>query len=355
MKRNTSSHHSSRNIKLIQQPSESGFVSIFSVLIIMAVLTLIMVGFSTVTRRAQRETLDDQLNTQAYYAAESGINEAQAYLVANPNFTKSNCQTGGTFTGYNNSLDPTMDVGYTCLLVSEAKDSIIVSDVPLEGTAAAKVFPFESATLAPATFNITLKSPGMTIPTNAGYPNIFTSSTSRSATDLGVLRVDLVPTTSFDRLSLITGGYTFFLYFSTAGNTGNQLVTRGTLGQGNSVFARCAVGSTECTTTIQLDIPTTQTYMMRLSSIYSPVEVTINELKNATGGTLEFQNGQKIIDVTGKASDVFRRIQVRMPNTVTGITSTYALQTADSICKRLLVQPTNTITNDTDPACQTNN
>jgi len=35
---------------------------------------------SNITRQAQRRTLDDQLNTQAFYAAESGINDAKPHF-----------------------------------------------------------------------------------------------------------------------------------------------------------------------------------------------------------------------------------------------------------------------------------
>src|SRR5690349_2098676 len=61
---------------------QQGFVSIFAVLIIMSVLTLIAIGFSMVSRQAEKNTLDDQLNTQAFYAAESGINDVSRIVDA---------------------------------------------------------------------------------------------------------------------------------------------------------------------------------------------------------------------------------------------------------------------------------
>ena len=69
-----SSMRDTRNSKI----NEAGFIAIFSVLVIMGILTLLTIGFSNVTRQAQKRALDDHLNTHAFYAAESGINIAKS-------------------------------------------------------------------------------------------------------------------------------------------------------------------------------------------------------------------------------------------------------------------------------------
>ena len=40
------------------------------------IISLIVLGFAQLARRNQRQTLDSQLSTQTYYAAESGVNAA---------------------------------------------------------------------------------------------------------------------------------------------------------------------------------------------------------------------------------------------------------------------------------------
>ena len=333
--------------------NEQAFVSIFSVLIIMAILTLVMVGFSNVTRRAQRTTLDNQLNTQAYYAAESGINDAIAYLKTNPDFRKSECQgTTGGFT-YNNNLDAGLNVGYTCLLINGAND-FRFSAVPITAEGAAKVFPFEATAGNPALFDVTLDAIGgsAVIPTTAASPSVLVpqNDASRPANSLGVLRVDLVPISNLNRDALASSGYTFYLVFTTTGSSGTQTVTSGTQNQGSIVHAACAAAP--CKTTIRLNPGTATAYRMRLQSIYSPVSVIIDNIRNGAGGTLTMTKGQPIIDVTGKAGDVLRRVQVRVPYESYGATSSLAIETADSICKRIIVRPSNTTTDmSSDPAC----
>ena len=60
-----------------QKLRERGVVSIMVSIVLMAVMTLIVLGFSEIARRDQRQTLDRQLSNQAFYAAEIGVNDAQ--------------------------------------------------------------------------------------------------------------------------------------------------------------------------------------------------------------------------------------------------------------------------------------
>jgi len=57
---------------------------------------------------------------------------------------------------------------------------------------------------------------------------------------------------------------------------------------------------------------------------------------DGSGNPVSFTGAQVLIDVTGKAQDVLRRVQVRVPATGTSanLTSDYAMQSTDSICKR---------------------
>ena len=61
---------------------ESGLAAITVTLIILGIVTLITVGFATLMRREQRQALDRQLSTQAFYAAESGVNLARKAIDA---------------------------------------------------------------------------------------------------------------------------------------------------------------------------------------------------------------------------------------------------------------------------------
>lgn len=55
---------------------ERGLVAIFSTLIIMTILTLLVISFSNIAKDEINNASNDQLSTQAFYAAESGVNDA---------------------------------------------------------------------------------------------------------------------------------------------------------------------------------------------------------------------------------------------------------------------------------------
>ncbi|HET6924792.1 MAG TPA: pilus assembly PilX N-terminal domain-containing protein, partial [Candidatus Saccharimonadales bacterium] len=92
---------------------ERGMVSIMVTLVMIIVITLIVIGFAQVVRRNQRETLDRQLSTQAYYAAETGINDAYKamFIDSSPqNFSfqpsyKTDCSAFMNDQGLNNVLN----------------------------------------------------------------------------------------------------------------------------------------------------------------------------------------------------------------------------------------------------------
>src|SRR5258708_5693843 len=67
-------------IQSINKSGQQGIVSIIVTIILMLVLTLIVLSFAKVSRREERNALDRQLSTQAFYAAESGINDSTVVI-----------------------------------------------------------------------------------------------------------------------------------------------------------------------------------------------------------------------------------------------------------------------------------
>ena len=51
-------------------------VAILVTMNLMIVISLIVLGFAQISRRNQRQSLDRQLSTQAFYAAETAVNDA---------------------------------------------------------------------------------------------------------------------------------------------------------------------------------------------------------------------------------------------------------------------------------------
>src|SRR5689334_20404193 len=92
---------------------QAGMVAIMVMLILMLVISLIVLGFAQISRRNQRQSLDRQLSTQAFYAAETGINDAaeiikNALAAGTTAADKPDCQSdgGGFYAGLTPVLDP---------------------------------------------------------------------------------------------------------------------------------------------------------------------------------------------------------------------------------------------------------
>jgi hypothetical protein len=85
----------------------------------------------------------------------------------------------------------------------------------------------------------------------------------------------------------------------------------GNTARANVTAANCTLGSySKCTATIT-GLAGQKSFSLRLNSMYQPSDITVEAYH---GGTqLGISGAQAIVDVTGKANDVLRRIQVRVP------------------------------------------
>lgn len=105
------------------QQDEQGFAAIIVAVILLLVLSLITVGFAAQMRKEQRAALDNQLSTQAYYAAESGINDAVQALGSGVITTaKQTCPPDPQLPS--NTVNAAENVSYSCLLIDPAPLSL---------------------------------------------------------------------------------------------------------------------------------------------------------------------------------------------------------------------------------------
>lgn len=320
---------------------QKGFISIFSVLIIMAVLTLITVGFAALSQRAQRRTLDTQLSMQAYYAAESGVNDASAYLRSHPTYTKESCEDDGVF---GHQVDSANGIEYTCILVTRPT-SLRYSNA----TETIGVLRFEdNREINEITFSWDSPSRGEI----ASSVDIFPDRTSWGG-KVSPVRVDLVPLAgngaALDRVSLVANTYTFYLYPTVnSGVTATEFTVSAGPGEAGRILnTRCADDDSaefRCMATIQLSGPSPgrTSYGIRTTTLYGGVDSDVQPGYDGQGG--ELIEGQVDVDVTGRANDVYRRISVRVPldgigNPNWGLRDAFGLWTGDSICKRYFVGP----------------
>jgi Tfp pilus assembly protein PilX len=348
--------------------NEQGMVSILVTMIMILVITLIVLGFAQVTRRNQREALDNQLSTQAYYAAESGVNAAVNYLSTHPTYgmsTIGNCTQfintlgGGTV----NVLDQDTGTKYTCLMVNPTPSSLNVAPLTQGTSAVLHLANSDGAAFTSLKFQWSQQATpdypgGCTSADNGTLPAL-----SAWACPYGILRLDLVNTSGSNASNDVLDGnqqvvsfYMIPTYNNGAGvaNTPvtNPLETQpvdpssapGPTCTANAATNNCPVQvvRTICTAggscSLQLNLNGTGgsiDYYARLSMMYqdsSNVIITGTD----SGHPSNFVGGQVMVDSTGESQDELRRIQVRVPIVAPQSTlPVYSLQTTASICKKL--------------------
>lgn len=303
-------------------------------LVMMIVITLIVLGFAEIARNEQRSSLDNQLSTAAYYAAESGINDARAVLNNAINthstlYDKTTCTPDSHYTA-TGAVDSTHNTSYTCLTVDTTPATLTYS-IGANST----IVPLISAGGAFPRFDLTWTTQGDSAKCpSSGSPNTFTDLTSWTC-PAPVVRIDLL-----DANKPLTrgnwGGSTATIFFvpfysSTVGNVGT------TSDFGAAHGARCSGSATAtCTASICANLACSGSlgtqYYARITTIYveSNVGLTIS------AGGIKFDDAQAVIDATGKAQDVLRRVRVAVDLTDA---NSYAVPdgaiiSADSVCKR---------------------
>ncbi|MDQ5885879.1 MAG: hypothetical protein QG628_276 [Patescibacteria group bacterium] len=357
---------------------QQGLVSILVTMIFLIVLSLIVVGFAQVARREQRQALDRQLSSQAFYAAESGINQAKNRINGTPD-------GGNIYSKYNSvpsdkpdcNTDPASaptpqfnyDLGnsvkYSCLLIDQTPEVLEWASIDPSKSTVVPVKAFNS-TGDPATFTElefqwqNNDGSGDSFRDNSDFPPFAEWDSGNNAAP--VLRVDLTripdPISTMDRDYLLQNTATIF--FRPSGNTAStDTVTfagASDNNQGAIVKTRCdnnpIASEKKCKATVTgLN---SHEYSMRVKTVYKNALVSMSgqAINPVTGLPIpaEIGGAQAEIDSTGKAADILKRIRVKIPynntkfNYPEGVT-----ESGDVICKRLSVTPDTTTSDCTGP------
>lgn len=337
--------------------NENGMVAIMITFIVIIVLTITVLSFAQLARREQRQALDRQLSAQAFYAAESGINDAERALRAGTLTTsKTNCTTPSLG-------DPRVDVDlslaapelagqkteseYTCLLVDLETENLLYSSLGEKSTFAEFTTPVSITHLRISWQN----DQGLGIPfapVGVSFPPLASWQNGGAPIHTGVLRVSLTDlnngAASYNRTNLINNTFTGYFY-PTGGSPGNapgiSFPANLGLNQGVIVNSQCNTGNniTQYPRFCNVDITglTGSHYFIRLKSFYRNSAVTVTAYNGPN--VVSIRGAQAKVDSTGRAADVLRRIQVRLPVRGDFELPENAVETGESLCKRLDVAP----------------
>ncbi len=327
---------------------QQGFVSIIVAMILLVLISLITLGFAYLVRQNQRAALNRQLSTQAFYAAESGVNDA-AKKISNGTISDvtdcANTNTIGT---------PQLDgnnVAYTCVLVNTRPDSLVYDSISTDSSTVAHITTGgTNITSLQISWQDTGPSPGAVpfAPTAGGFkfpqrpatacaPPDCVSGTVNFPDHIGVLRTTVIPADgalTYD--NVLANSRNFFMYPMDAddaeGNPGSVSMAGadGVFGDGE-----CNEGNTPRMCSVIINGLASSDLFLRLRAIYKPVAVTVVAYNGSA--PVPISGAQAVVDSTGRAQDVTRRIQVRIPLAPAYLFPEFAIESANTFCKRMTV------------------
>jgi hypothetical protein len=324
---------------------ESGFIAIMIAMILMTVLTLVLLGFVRLISREKRQALDRQLSTQAYYAAEAGISDAAKLLQTSPNTTINDCNGSNPLkAAYNNVLDAGARINYPCVLINPAPGSLQYDDIGQDNPEVIRMHAVDNGPITSVVMSWQDSGSSTTFPTNSGFllSQTSVSGPNNLATSTGVLRVSMtpVPAGPLSGDALLNASKTFFLYPHAAAAPGavTLLPFNQPDADGKFMDGGCHTGNTSpyfCN--VRWFNLNNDTIYLKVSSLYRHSRMEVRALR--AGAPIALVGEQVLIDSTGKANDVLRRIQVRRPVQADYSVPAGALITMQGTCKRFTVWP----------------
>ena len=379
--------------------NQKGLVSIFVVIFSALLLTVLTIGFIRIMIQEQKQASDSDLAQSAYDSAVAGVEDGKRVLRAcqqSPGGAACNaiaanqCNTvaaSGIVSGAsettiktNGSSDVSLNQAYTCVKISPTTDNVQLNLtegestlIPLRATASFRTIRVQwmhkntgdgtyiggsAASLSTPTTIADLMSLPQKSAWSTSAPSFLrvqsmlppaAASVSLAALDTGVV------STAFLRPSLVTAA--------------SATVTNVSIGLGRSTGATNYATSTSpilCSNTdyiggdyactAHLDAPanipanSTVAYL-RLTSLYRDTSVSVS-LLDSSNNVVQLNGVQPIIDSTGRASNVFRRISSRVSPVADRFPfPEYAVDITGNLCKSFYITPTTSAT--ASPACST--
>jgi len=160
----------------------------------------------------------------------------------------------------------------------------------------------------------------------------------------GILRAGIIPVPAgnLNHQNLSQDAKTYFLYPNANGTAGIIGQRDGASGNGAFIDGECnALNTIETTDTprfcnAEITGLSNRTVYLTLRGAYQEAAVTVQAF-SSDGTALKLSGLQAVVDSTGRANDVLRRIQVRVPLGNSYRIPAFAIDSMESVCKRLAV------------------
>ena len=349
--------------------SEEGFAAIIITMIILAIIGLLVLGFATNTINNQKIALDNILSTQAYYDAESGINDAYTTISAYEKTATSlssipnsinNCTNNSYVSSNSNVIDS--NNSYSCLLVNTQPNTLEFKPISqLQGQA----FPVESPPSSPSNVNYivfdwqTHNLTGTPVFTGCNSTlNKFDLPGNLSNCSAPVLQVDFVPMNKIvigsTPTSINQSTLNYYLEPISSNNTSTPV--SGTISspkiptEGTVYRPYCSVSVTanfEFSCYFVMQVPSafvSSGYYVRLVPIYYDADVSVSAITGSTynpSNSVSLFGAQALVDSTGDSAGVLRRLEERIciSTLCDNSTPSGAIISNGDICKQFTAMP----------------
>ncbi len=338
---------------------QAGVASITVVIFMSIILTIVTIGFIRIAVNESRNSTDEDQTSRAYYAAESGLEDAKRAIGANlagtfP-ITSLNSTTCSPPVGYSPVLSQPseFDIAYTCMLIdytpgivqvkaSSANQSKQFEVTPINQISnAANALDIGTITIswhkdAPIAIggdgNVSVGGPIKIRPASALLPALSTWEYP------AMMEVSFIthPGGSFARGDIKSST----VYISPNAGSGNATIygAGGVINSsvdGSIVAGNCADNDNNMACSMTFDVSSmnsTDLLDLRITNLYAPTSYSLS-MENTSGQTLLFDGVQAVVDVTGRAGEVYRRVEAALDLSSPELLPDYAVQSATDICK----------------------
>lgn len=363
-----------------QKLRQRGITSIFVVIFASLLFSIIALSFAGLMNREQQRSSDDELSQSAYDSALAGVEDAKRVIMLAQNdnaqaaqaIARNECNTiraAGLISGGDveaevpiqsstTGLGSELNQAYTCVKVSLESPNY---EVPLNQAMQSKLIPLYGASSF-NTVEIEWQMAGdTTLPcgqdsVDFSVNRLCTLENWSSAENTpAMLRAQFIlpneTITNLDALNSDNVGNTVFLYPSQRVDTTQSLNVldrfvfdynpSGSTSQHQPVAARCEPDvvsgdqTFQCRKRIQLGKTVARNSnfsMLRLSSLYKAAGTVRITLFNGSN-RVDFNGVQPMVDSTGRANDLFRRVEARLSFASDVRYVENAVDTTGSLCK----------------------
>lgn len=358
IKRTTISFFDRIILRMKISKNQAGAASMITVMILALILTIVVTGLMRLSLADQRGSIDDELTNRAFYAAESGLSDAIRAIKADNVANGADCEPEGVLNAANELIiDQDLDIAVTCQLIDESPGNIEAAidqneglRIPLnyEGTKPTRVILRWHIVGDPAD-----GGDGSSVTPRSQSNLKLPQQNSWGANNPAMIRAHYYSapsTTSFSRTDLTNKAV-----WLNPSNIALASVVNMNTDDASIVNGQCQSGGQDateyaCKATIAIGDLDTQEAEIRLTSLYKSSHISL-EFENDDA---EFIGAQALIDVTGRATDVYRRIQARVD--ISGDSDRIlingpngAITSGEDLCKQL--QVSTVVTDVSNAAC----